>query len=301
MKSEDLYRQILDNMYDGVYLVDQERRILYWNKGAERITGYPAEKVVGTKCSDNLLNHVTESGQELCFGGCPLYATMQDGQERQAEVFLHHAQGYRVPVLVRTAPLYDENRQIRGAVEVFSDNRLLFSTRRRMRHLEETVSLDPLTGISNRRYIEARLRAALNALEQDLLPFGVLFLDIDFFKRVNDTYGHEIGDEVLKMVAKTLQQNIRQEDIAARWGGEEFVILLMNTDARGLLLAAEKLRALVKASSLRVGNKYISVTVSIGGTLAQPGDDLTTLLRRVDQNMYRSKLTGRDRVICDPE
>lgn len=299
MDQKEFYRQIIENMYDGVYIVDPDRRILFWNKAAERISGFPAEKVVGSYCFDNILNHVTENGAQLCLMGCPLHATIADGQPREAEVFLHHADGHRVPILVRTAPILDKDRKITGAVEVFSDNSLLFSTRHRMRKLQETASLDPLTGIGNRRRMETRLQYALAEFQQHRIRFGVLFVDIDYFKRVNDAFGHEVGDQVLRMLANTLNKNIRGDDAAARWGGEEFIVLLSDVDLDGLEAVAEKLRVLIKASSITVNGKPLQVTVSIGGALVRYEDDAASLLRRADQNMYQSKLAGRDRVTCD--
>jgi diguanylate cyclase (GGDEF)-like protein/PAS domain S-box-containing protein len=296
---EDIFREIIENMYDGVYLVDPQRRILFWNKAAERISGFPAEKVIGSHCFDNILNHVTENGTQLCQTGCPLHATLADGQVREAEVFLHHADGHRVPILVRTAALKDREGKITGAVEVFSDNSLLFSTRHHMRKLQETVSLDPLTGIGNRRRMETRLQYALAEFQQHRLRFGILFIDIDYFKRVNDTHGHDVGDQVLRMVANTLRKNIRGDDTVARWGGEEFIVLLSNIELEGLEAVAEKLRVLIKASSITVNGKPLHVTISIGGALIRQEDDIPSLLRRADQNMYQSKLAGRDRVTCD--
>src|SRR5512138_2173073 len=130
---KNFYKNVIDNLYDGVYFVDRDRRITYWNKGAERITGYTAEHSIGRRCRDNLLNHVTANGIPLCQEHCPLAAVMEDGQEREAEVFLHHADGYRVPVLVRGAPLRDESGNIIGAVESFSNNASLMDTRRKLR------------------------------------------------------------------------------------------------------------------------------------------------------------------------
>jgi len=254
--------------------------------------------VLGSHCHDNILNHVTEHGTQLCLTNCPLHATIQDGRPREAEVFLHHAAGYRVPILIRTAPLRDDNGVIIGAIEIFSDNSRLFH---RVKRLEQAANLDPLTEIANRRYMENRLAFALVEFQQHRIPFGVLFLDIDYFKRVNDTFGHEVGDRVLQMVANTLRRNIRTEDWVARWGGEEFLVLLNNVELEGLYSAAEKLRALVKASALQVHGQPLQITVSIGGALARLEDDVASLLRRADQNMYHSKLSGRDRVTCDGE
>src|SRR5512142_1670458 len=121
-EEKDFYKDIIDNLYDGVYFVDRDRVITYWNKGAERITGYKAAQVIGRACRDNVLNHVTADGTELCDAECPLAACMWDGKVREADVFLHHADGHRVPVLGRAAPLRDEAGNITGAVETFSSD-----------------------------------------------------------------------------------------------------------------------------------------------------------------------------------
>jgi PAS domain S-box-containing protein len=129
----DIYRDIVENLYDGVYIVDRERVITYWNKGAERITGYTRERVLGHSCRDNLLNHVTADGVELCLGLCPLAACMQDGVTREADVFVHHADGHRVPVMVRAAPLRDAEGRVVGAVETFSSDLGLLAVRQELR------------------------------------------------------------------------------------------------------------------------------------------------------------------------
>ncbi len=300
MADEDSrYKTILDNLYDGVYFVDRERRILYWNHGAERITGFKAEQILGRRCMDNILNHVTENGTQLCLNGCPLHATIQDGHGRESEVFLHHADGHRVPVSIRTSPMRNADGEIIGAVEIFSDNSSLMTTRRRVNRLEQKILLDPLTGIGNRRLIDIRLQSALSEYRQHGIPFGVLFMDVDHFKQVNDRYGHDIGDRLLIAIANTLYRNLRSEDTVGRWGGEEFVAVLHGVDRDGLMNAAEKLCALVANSNLTIDRGEVRVTLSIGATLLRSGDDIEALIQRVDQNMYRSKQAGRNRASFD--
>ena len=94
-EEKDFFKGIIDNLYDGIYFVDRHRTITYWNKGAERITGYSAAETIGRGCRENLLNHVTADGVQLCQRDCPLAAVMEDGNEREAEVYLHHANGHR--------------------------------------------------------------------------------------------------------------------------------------------------------------------------------------------------------------
>lgn len=293
---DNFHKQLIDNLYDGVYFVDTERRITYWNKGAERITGYLSEVVVGTYCNQNLLNHITDNGKLLCEEGCPLLETLRDGKEHEAEVHLRHAEGHRVPVLVRTSPILDQNHNIVGAVEVFSNNQSLFSIRRKVSELEKKAFYDALTGLANRVLIEVKLMAAFVEHHQHKLPFGLLFIDIDHFKMVNDTFGHETGDKVLQIVARNLSLHLRDTDTCGRWGGEEFVAIILNVDEARLRLVAEKLRTMISNSTIKVDERNLRVTVSIGATLVHADDDPAAIIQRADELMYKSKQGGRDRV-----
>lgn len=290
------FKDILDHLYDGVYFVDAGRKITYWNQGAERISGYSAEAVTGQYCYQNLLAHVNDAGCQLCHTGCPLAATIADGQRREAEVYLRHANGHRVPVLVRVAPLVGPDGGIVGAVETFSDNSLLIATRRRADQFREAAEQDALTGLGNRRFLTRRLEACLHEAVAGQLSFGLLLLDVDHFKKFNDTHGHALGDEVLKMVGATLYHSLRATDFVGRWGGEEFLAVTLDVDAARLRLIAEKLRKMVAHSGLSQNGAALQVTVSIGAALYQPGEAEATLLERADQLLYQSKAAGRNRV-----
>ena len=294
--SEAFYEKLIDNLYDGVYFVDTGRVITYWNKACERITGYTREQVVGRSCSDNILNHCTEAGGELCKDGCPLTASILDGSPREADVFLHHADGHRIPVRVRVSPMQDENGRIIGAVETFSNNSDLFSSRSQVHYLEEISTRDALTGVGNRLFGEARLKAAFLEYSLTHRPFGLLFIDLDNFKRANDTYGHELGDRLLRMVAGTMHNNLRGNDVVIRWGGEEFLVLLEIPEAENLLRVAEKLRNLIAHSRIQSGGQNVSVSASIGASLVLPEDTPESLVARTDGLMYASKTHGRNRV-----
>ncbi|NWJ48211.1 MAG: GGDEF domain-containing protein [Chloroflexi bacterium] len=293
---EEFYRIILDNLFDGVYLVGKDKRITYWNKGATRITGYDSETVIGRKCSENLLMHVSESGTLLCITGCPISETITDGAVREAEVFLHHSDGHRVPVLVRVAPLVDEEGNIIGAVESFSDNSITIQERKRANNFQKEAMEDALTGIGNRRFIEHKFRFSLGEAQQLGDQIGVLLIDIDYFKKVNDNYGHDIGDQVLKMVAKTIANNVRVTDFVGRWGGEEFVVVLHNMDQERLIAISEKIRALVGKAQLHTLHGEIKVTISIGAALNSTNDTPDSLFERIDKLLYQSKSEGRNRV-----
>lgn len=293
------YKDILDNLYDGVYFVDTERRIIYWNRAAEQITGYTAKEVVGTRCSDNILVHVDSTGKNLCIGGCPLAQTLKDGAQREAEVFLHKKIGSRLPVKIRISPLRDDSGRIVGAVELFADNSSAMAIRERLRELEYFALVDPLTRIANRRALEMYLHRQLEEVKRYGSPSGLLFFDIDDFKKINDTYGHQVGDEILSMVSETVERNIRSFDICGRWGGEEFLCILRNVDGCSIVDLGNRLRMLVEQSFLTKNEKRIGATISLGATQLSPLDTMATALHRADQLLYESKKRGRNTITSD--
>lgn len=297
LNEQDFYKDILDHLHDGVYFTDRERVILYWNRGAERITGYTSDQVIGRSCRDNLLNHVTADGVQLCLGPCPLALSMSEGTPQEAEVFVHHADGHRVPVSVRVVPLRDAQGKIVGAVETFRENTGAVAAHRELHELRRSVQTDYLTGSSSRQYLERRLRGVLAELAHQQDTAGLLFIDVDHFKLFNDTYGHDVGDKALRMVAATLRHNLRDSDTLGRWGGEEFLAILYDvTTLEELNAIAEKLRTLVECSRLDLADAHLTVTISVGATLFLPTDTPESVVRRADALMYRSKQAGRNRV-----
>jgi len=294
----DFHRDLLDSLADGVYFVDRNRKILYWNRGAEQISGFDRGTVLNSFCYDNLLRHVNAKGQPLCGEEtCPLYRSLQTGQTvKEDEVYLHHQNGHRVPVSVTCKPWRDEGGNIVGAVEIFHEIKSRTAMENEIARLKQLTLLDPLTGVGNRRYGEIRIDACLNELKRHRWPFGVLFIDVDHFKRVNDLHGHETGDQVLQTVARTVVHNIRSYDEAIRWGGEEFVCIIINQHERQFQTAAEKIRGLIEQSTLEIASDRLVITASIGATLARPTDSMDSLIERADQLMYRSKELGRNRV-----
>lgn len=300
MSTDDsFYRGILDSLYDGVYFVDENKRITYWNKGAERITGYKSSEAVSISCSDNLLTHIDSEGANLCKEGCPLAQTLIDGRERETEAYLQHKDGHRMPVFIRVSPLRDASGSIVGAVETFSDNSSKAVLQQRIEELQKESLLDPLTGLANRRCVDMKLHSRIDEMKRYGWQCGVLFFDIDNFKIINDTYGHKVGDSVLTMVARTLSSSLRSHDLLGRYGGEEFVAILTNVDVSNLHSFADRLRLLVKKSGIDTEYSTIQVTVSIGATLVRTEDTVETAISRADQFMYHSKISGRDRVSID--
>lgn len=292
----DAYNRILDDLHEGLYIVDRKRVIQYWNKAAETISGFTSGEVVGKSCADNILTHVDGKGRSLCLGGCPLAFTMADGQVRETEIFLHHKDGHRVPVHVRVSPLIDPNGTVIGGAELFTDVSHAEAIELRIKELEGMALLDNLTQLANRRYIEKELMVRFAEHERVGIPFGILFMDIDHFKKFNDTYGHDVGDHVLKFIADTLTRNSRPFDLVGRWGGEEFLGIMRNVTSTQLEYLGDRLRVLVENSYFLQEKVKLNVTLSMGGTLMREGDTSETLIKRADTLLYESKRQGRNRL-----
>lgn len=286
--------ELLNQMGEGVYFANLDRKILIWNKAAESISGFSKDEVLGRPCADNVLIHTDEAGINLCETSCPLRKAAEKGEKIEAEVFLRHKQGHRVPVRVRVFPAYDGEGNLVGSFELFNESSSVTETRRRMVMLEEMAYADPLTGLANRRYLQAKLETFIEEFRRHTWHFGLLLFDLDHFKQVNDRYGHDVGDLVLTSVGQTLSNASRSIDVISRWGGEEFVGLYRGVTLKGLELLAQRYRGLISSISVEYENQWIRPTVSIGGTVVGPNDTPETLFKRVDQALYEAKDAGRN-------
>ena len=289
-----LHRQILDHLFDGVYTVDCKCRITYWNPAAERITGYSSDEVMGRCCSDNILRHVDEKGNSLCRNHCPLTFTLSDGQEREAEVFLHRKDGVRQPVKVRVAAIRDAQGDMAAALAVFSDASERLQLLRRLEDIRHDALTDPLTGAANRRQGQMCLETSLHLLKTQDQRFGVLLADLDNFKHFNDTYGHQAGDRLLQAVAGSLQNCLRSVDCLIRWGGEEFLVVAPSHSLTGLETLGERLRAIVESTWIDCCGMRVHTTISVGGAFMDEPGSLDALVRLADHNLYVCKDSGRN-------
>ena len=291
---KDSFERIIENLHDGLYFVDRDRVITYWNKAAEQISGFRANEVVGKSCSDNILTHVDSEGNSLCTGECPLAATMVDGNPREAEVYMHHKDGHRIPVSVRVSTLTDRDGAIIGGIELFTDISNQAANELRVKELEKLALLDNLTQLANRNYIEKEIQNKFEEKKRFNVPFGILFIDIDHFKQVNDIYGHDVGDNVLKFVANTFVTNARPFDLYGRWGGEEFIGIIRRINGKDLELLGNRLRSLIEHSYIIHEDEKLYVTISIGATLVWENDTIDSLIKRADTILYKSKAAGRN-------
>ena len=165
--------------------------------------------------------------------------------------------------------------------------------------LEEMAHVDSLTGAYNRRYFYEITDKLLSFTKREKKPLSIAMIDIDKFKDVNDTYGHDVGDEVLKVLVNEIKNNIRESDVFVRYGGEEFILLLPNTDLEHALVITQKLRIIIESTRKVDGLRF---TVSIGvAAFVDSKDDIESLVKKSDKALYEAKNSGRNRVVCSGE
>lgn len=290
---------LLEQLPQGVYYVDHNRRIVHWSRAAERLTGWREDEVMGRFCGAGVLEHVDEEGNQLCGERCPLLMAARLGVECNSEVFLKHREGHRLPVQIQAAPVRDESGAITGMVESFWDNSRQQRLAEEKRRLEKLSLLDPLTGAGNRRAGLQQLQRAIDCHQRYATPAGVALFDLDHFKQVNDQHGHQAGDDVLRMVAETLNASLRSTDFLARWGGEEYLAILPNTGAPQLQRVVMRLLRMVQRSYVESAAGQICVTASAGVAAVQLGDTVHALVERADRMLYEAKRSGRNRLKYD--
>ena len=299
--SRDLaFHHILDAISDGVYVVGPDRTITFWSAGAERITGYSATEVVGRRCDDDLLAHTDLTGRRLCVGGCPLQTCIETGRDRSIrEVFLRRKDGERLAVYVKTTVVEIDGR--RHGVEVFGELESVAGKElvARIQELSDSAVSDSLTGLFNRRYLDAALAQHFALYRRLGRRYGVIQMDIDTLKEINDRLGHETGDQAIRFVAGILAGNVREMDVAARQGGDEFVVLCGLATDDDLEVYGRRLVTLVRDSRFAPAEEAgLRLTVSAGGTLVGAEDeDERDALRRADAAMYAAKHNGRDEFV----
>jgi diguanylate cyclase (GGDEF)-like protein/PAS domain S-box-containing protein len=291
------FRHVLDAITDGVYVTGPERTIVYWSAGAERITGYSADEVVGRRCDEDLLGHTDLEGVRLCLTSCPLQDCLDTGREHAiSEVFLRRKDGERLAVYVKTALFEIEGE--RYGVEIFGELETVAGKElaSRMQQLSDSAISDPLTGLFNRRYLDAALGQQYAMFKRLGRRYGVIQIDIDEVKAINDRLGHLAGDGAIRFVAGVISDNVREMDVAARYGGDEFVVICSLASEDDLAVYGRRLVRLVHDSRFAPAEDAgLRVTVSAGGALVAAGDeDESAALARADAAMYTAKRSGRD-------
>jgi diguanylate cyclase (GGDEF)-like protein/PAS domain S-box-containing protein len=288
--------RLLEHMRDGVIFVDAAGRIVGWNQAAERLSGVPAAAVLSRAWAPSLLGLRDERGNALDPQDCPLQTALRCGAQSLRRLTLERRSGRRLPVDVHAIPVFNEEGVRAGAILLVHDASPEASWEAECHRLQARTALDPLTGLANRAELQRVLQNFVVQHQQQGLPCSLIVCDLDHFKQINDTYGHQAGDEVLKAFAAVLRAAVRSGDLAARYGGEEFVLLCANCDNAAAMQRAEQIRfRFAQTPQPALGNK--TVTASFGVTELQPGDTPESFFRRADRALLAAKINGRNQVV----
>jgi len=292
-------------LYDGYFLLDSNENYCIWSDGMPSMTGLPLQSVLGRTWQpvDVQLASLTDDKPSPEHRDETMVGQVLKNSRAQFAGRLCRVRGTRhLKVDVYTMPILASNGTVQGVVQLLRNKSGVRRQSCEYVELKLAATRDPLTGVANRGQLETQLRHMLEEFhaQEGTRPLSAIFLDVDKFKRINDTYGHQIGDQVLVDLTRQLQHETYSGEIIGRYGGEEFVVLCPDTDLEATVRRAERLRHAIMKSSVG-GISTLTVTSSFGVSTARVGDTVQTILERADNCLYRAKETGRNRTCWETE
>lgn len=297
LETELLFQQkLLDNMYDAVVFIDTDLHVLLWNRGAERLTGIAGDAIQQRLWLPSLLKMRDEQGEVIQDDECPVVYAIRNGVQWLRRLTIRGRANRDLAVDAHAMPVVGNDGATQGLTLLLHDVSPEISLEERCQNLHELATKDPLTQVANRAEFNRVHEMFIAVHLESKLPCSLIITDIDRFKLVNDTYGHQAGDNVLQCFAASLKSGCRPGDLVARYGGEEFVILCADCANAAAVRRAEELRQAFSEipQSALAGN---IVTASFGVTEVQPGDNPETMLRRADRALFMAKEGGRNKVV----
>ncbi len=288
--------KLLENMYDAVVFIDATGLVTLWNRGAERLTGIPGTSMRQCRWHPELLKMADEKRQPVTEADCPVTGAIRSGVQSLRRLTISGRNDRPVAVDSHAIPVSNGGGAPLGAILLFHDASSETSLEQRCQSLHEKAIQDPLTQVANRAEFDRVHEMFIAAHQQLGMPCSLIIVDLDRFKRVNDTFGHQAGDQAIISLATLLKGACRSGDLVARYGGEEFVMLCADCDNATAARRAEYIRkALAQMPQPTMDGR--TLTASFGVTEIQPGDTPETMLRRADRGLLTAKSQGRNQVV----
>lgn len=273
----------------GMYWLDRSGVIRSWNLGAQNITGFDASEVIGKPFATLFVDRAVQEGVPQ-----KAIAAVHASRHHREEQGRRHVNGAELTVFSTLDSLRAESGEIVGYVDVFYD---VTEQKAREALLYSQATRDPLTGSFNRGHFNEVANQEIERARRFAEPLSVLLLDIDHFKVINDTYGHDVGDQAIILLARTCADFVRKIDTVGRIGGEEFAVLLPRANKEPAYEMAQRLRQKISEQKILLPHRDFGFTVSIGVASLRPYTrDLAELLRNADTALYKAKRQGRNRV-----
>ena len=313
LNNEEKFRSFISLSNDGMALINKKGQIIEWNSSLTRITGISMEKVYGESIWDIMaLGNIRIKEKKVSpklmrkFILRSLKNGLEKEKVRQDLCQVTHTDGHIVHLQYSlfTIKVDKGNRLgmvIRDNTASVNDRKYIAEQHEKLNQayneMEKLARIDPLTQISNRRDVEIRLDYEMTRYERHHNPFSLAIADIDDFKKFNDTYGHDMGDYVLKEIAKLMKETIRAQDILGRWGGEEFILIFPETDCVGGDIISERVRSKIEHHDFDFKDVSVSVTITTGLAVYRSGEVLEKTIKRADNALYQGKNCGKNCII----
>ncbi len=289
-------QQLIDSMHDGVIFVDEFKNIFMWSKGAERLTGVSSTAAAGRQFTPALLDMCNTAGRRIKDEACPVSRALASIAQLRQRLEILGRQGEHVAIDLHAIPVLSPEGELRGATVLLQDAQSEASLEEKCDALHDEVTKDPMTKVANRAEFDRMLALFIEAHQQASLPCSLIMSDIDHFKSINDTFGHQAGDDAIITVANLLKTMCRSGDLVARYGGEEFAVLCADCTMADAAARADQIRKkLSETPHASLGTRKL--TSSFGVAQLQPGDTPETLLRRSDEALLQAKQQGRNQVV----
>jgi diguanylate cyclase (GGDEF)-like protein/PAS domain S-box-containing protein len=289
-------QQLIDSMHDGVIFVDEHQNIFMWSKGAERLTGVSSTAAAGRQFTPSLLDMCNTAGRRVRDEACPVARALGSMAQLRQRLEILGRQGEHVAIDLHAIPVFGPDGDLHGATVLLQDAQSEVTLEEKCEALHDEVTKDPMTRVANRAEFDRMLALFIEAHQQAGLPCSLIMSDIDHFKSINDTFGHQAGDEAIITVANLLKTLCRAGDLVARYGGEEFAVLCADCNMVDAAARAEQIRKkLAETPHANLSGRRL--TASFGVAQLQTNDTPQTLLRRSDQALLNAKEQGRNQVV----
>jgi diguanylate cyclase (GGDEF)-like protein/PAS domain S-box-containing protein len=284
-------------MHEGVYIANKDHVITFWNDAAEKITGYSKKEIIGYKCDEAPIKHFNERGEFLSDNGCHIIETIKNQKNVNLNVYIGHKDGEKVPVSIRTVPVYGKSQEIEGALEVFADISRDFKTIKSLEQSRGKNFIDPVTYCANKEFAELEMYKRFNEWKTVSIPFALCIININNLFDIREKYGEEIMKKVIAMTSRSAISALSPIDYLCRWSHSQLIAIIPNVDEYNTKKMCERLKMLIENSWIDLNkNARLESDTAIGCSLIQDNENIIDLLFRAEKATTESIKRGKNAI-----